>query len=82
MLMGQQHMVCERVLKRTDFFDSQGKRRVRRDLIVLNYPISTCRKSCGRLFSGMDEDGTSSKHSSKNCILKMLAYQSKRSGAD
>lgn len=82
MLMGVQHMAWERRLRKTGFFDSQGKRRVRRHLIVLNNPISTCRKSCGRLFSELDEDGTSSNHSSTNCILKMLAYQSESSGAE
>lgn len=70
MLLGQQHMACERAMRRADFFDSQGKRRLRRHLIVLNYPITTCRKSCDRLFSELDEDGTSRNHSITNCILK------------
>lgn len=63
-------MACERALRKTDFFDSQGKRRVRRDLIVLNYPTSMYRKSCGRLFSEIGEDGTNSNHSSKKLHLK------------
>lgn len=82
MLMGQQHMARERALRRTDFFNPQGKRRMRRDLIVLNYATSMCGKSCGRFFSEIDEDGTNSNHSNKNCILKMLAYQSESSEAD